>query len=144
MKTSLALAACLTLAASSYAQIATVTALVGTVTDSSGRAIVGAKITATETATGDKYSAATNQDGNYRIDFVRVGTYEVAAEYTGFKAMRHTGSEVTINQIVRNDFQLAPGSVTESITVEASRSCSAPTTPRSPPRSPPNRSPTCP
>ena len=33
--------------------------------------------------------------------------------------MQHTGSIVNINQIVRNDFTLSPGSVTESITVEA-------------------------
>src|ERR1043166_8007989 len=79
-----------------------------------------AKITATETSTQDRYSAITNQDGNYRIDFVRVGVYNISAEFSGFKTMRHTGSEVNINQIVRNDFVLAPGAVTESITVEAS------------------------
>ena len=66
---------------SSYAQIATITSLVGTVSDSSGKAIAGAKITAVDTATLDKYNAVTNQDGNYRIDFVRVGTYDVTAEY---------------------------------------------------------------
>jgi Carboxypeptidase regulatory-like domain/TonB-dependent Receptor Plug Domain len=120
MKTPFAAVLCGLFAVTSFAQIATVTALVGTVTDSSGRAIVGAKITATESSTQDKYSTLTNQDGNYRIDFVRVGKYDVSAEYTGFKTIRHTGSEVTINQIVRNDFQLPPGSLTESITVEAS------------------------
>src|SRR5690242_6138761 len=108
-------AALLMLAASAYAQIAATTALVGNVTDSSGRAIVGAKITAIDTATQDKYNTVTNQDGNYRIDFVRVGTYDVAAEYTGFRLMRHAGSVVAINQIVRNDFMLSPGTVNESI-----------------------------
>jgi hypothetical protein len=111
---------CGLVASAAYSQIATVTALVGTVTDSNGGAIVNAKITAVDTATQDKYNAVTNQDGNYRIDFVKVGTYDVTAEFPGFKTMRHTGSEVTINQIVRNDFQLAPGAVNESITVEAS------------------------
>ena len=106
--------------ASAFGQIATVTSLVGTVTDSSGKTVVGAKISATETSTQDKYSAVTNQDGNYRIDFVRVGTYDVTAEFPGFKTMRHAGSEVSINQVVRNDFMLSPGAVTESITVEAS------------------------
>src|SRR4051794_38595080 len=97
---------CWLFAAGAYAQIATVTSLVGTVSDSSGKAIAGARITATEVATQDKYSATTNDDGNYRIDFVRVGTYDVAAEYAGFKTLRHTGSVVNINQIVRNDFAL--------------------------------------
>src|SRR5437667_11424379 len=119
MRKLIAFAGCWLFAVSSYGQIATVTSLVGTVSDSSGRAIAGAKITATETATQDKYSAVTNQDGNYRIDFVRVGTYDITAEYTGFKTVRHAGSVVNLNQIVRNDFTLAPGAVTESITVEA-------------------------
>src|SRR5258708_15053439 len=102
-------------------QIATTTALVGTVTDSSGSAVVGAKITATEAATQGKYTAVTNQDGNYRIDFVRVGTYDVTGEYPGFKTMRQAGSVVEINQVVRNDFVLSPGAVTESITVESTK-----------------------
>src|SRR4051794_39721995 len=119
MKKSVALAAYLTLLASSYAQIATITSLVGAVSDSSGKAIAGAKITAIDTATLDRYNAVTNQDGNYRIDFVRVGTYDVTAEYAGFSSLKHTGSIVEINQVVRNDFSLSPGSVQESITVEA-------------------------
>jgi hypothetical protein len=72
------------LAGSSYAQIATTTSLVGTVSDSSGKVIAGAKITAVNAETLDTYSTLSNQDGNYRIDFVRVGTYDVAAEYPGF------------------------------------------------------------
>ena len=112
-------AACLTMAICAYGQIATITSLVGTVSDSSGKAIAGAKITAIDTATLDQYNAVTNQDGNYRIDFVRVGTYDVTAEYPGFSRVKHAGSIVSINQIVRNDFTLSPGSVQESITVEA-------------------------
>ena len=107
------------LAASSYAQIATTTSLVGTVSDSSGKVIAGAKITAVNSETLDTYNAVTNQDGNYRIDFVRVGTYNVACEFAGFARLQHTGSIVTINQIVRNDFTLHPGAVTESVSVEA-------------------------
>ena len=92
-----------------YAQIATTTSLVGTVSDSSGKVIAGAKITAVNAETLDTYNAVTNQDGNYRIDFVRVGTYNVSAEFAGFTRLQHTGSVVTINQIVRNDFTLPSG-----------------------------------
>src|SRR3954447_16029491 len=91
MRKSFVLTALLALAASSYAQIATITALVGTVSDSSGRAIAGAKVTAVESGTLDKYTAVTNTDGNYRVEFVKVGTYDVTVEYPGFKAMKHTG-----------------------------------------------------
>src|SRR5260370_33747323 len=120
MKTHLELVvAALAVAITVYGQIATTTSSVGTVSDSSGRAIAGAKITAIDTATRDNYSVVTNQDGNYRIDFVRVGEYDVSAEYPGFARLKHSGSIVNINQVVRNDFTLSPGSVQESITVEA-------------------------
>ena len=81
-------------------------------------AIAGAKITAVDTATSDSYSVLTNQDGNYRIDFVRRNLRRFR-RFPGFAAVKHLGSIVTINQIVRNDFSLKPGSVQESITVEA-------------------------
>src|SRR4051812_43971764 len=109
MKKAFAFVAYLVLVIGVYAQIATITSLVGTVSDSSGKSIAGAKITAVDAATLDRYTAVTNQDGNYRIDFVRVGTYDVSAEYPGFAGVRHSGSVVTINQIVRNDFALSPG-----------------------------------
>ena len=113
------LACFLALLSAAYAQIATTTSLVGTVSDSSGKIIAGAKITAVNAETLDTYNAITNQDGNYRIDFIRVGTYNVSAEFAGFNRLQHTGSVVTINQIVRNDFALHPGSVQESVSVEA-------------------------
>lgn len=119
MKRLFTLFACCALTGISYAQIATTTSLVGAVSDSSGKVVAGAKITAINAETLDTYSAVTNQDGNYRIDFVRVGTYNVAAEYPGFTRLQHTGSIVSINQIVRNDFTLHPGSVQESVSVEA-------------------------
>jgi hypothetical protein len=110
---------CMAIAAMSFAQLATTTALVGTVTDSTGKVIAGAKITAVNEGTKDTYNTTTNEDGNYRIDFVRVGIYTVTAEHAGFARVQNTGSEVTINQIVRNDFRLKVGSVQESVTVEA-------------------------
>ncbi len=114
-----AILACLAVSVSASAQLATRTSLVGTVEDSSGKVIVGAKITAVNAATLDTYTTTTNQDGNYRIDFIRIGTYSVAAEYAGFSRSQRTGSEVSVNQTVRNDFTLAPGTVADSVTVEA-------------------------
>ena len=118
MKALLAALAGLAIAGSCFAQLATRTSLVGTVQDSSGKVIVGAKITAVNAATLDTYNTTTNQDGNYRIDFVRVGTYKVTAEFPGFSRAQVNESEVSINQTVRNDFSLTPGAVTDSITVE--------------------------
>jgi hypothetical protein len=40
-----------------YAQLATTTALVGTITDASGKTVPGAKVTAVNTGTHDTYTA---------------------------------------------------------------------------------------
>jgi len=102
-----------------HAQLATTTSLVGTVSDSSGKVIPGAKVTATETRTLDKYNATTNDQGNYTFEFVRVGVYSVAVEQTGFQRVTKTGIVVDIDQTVRTDITLPVGAVSQSVTVEA-------------------------
>jgi len=102
-----------------HAQLATTTSLVGTVTDSSGKLIPGAKVTATETRTLDKYAATTNGQGNYTFEFVRVGVYNITVEQSGFQRVTETGIVVDINQTVRTDITLRAGAVSQSVTVEA-------------------------
>jgi Carboxypeptidase regulatory-like domain len=114
---SLCLAAFFAIAA--HAQLATTTSLVGTVTDSSGKLIPNARVTATETRTLDKYNTTTNEQGNYTFEFVRVGVYSVAVEQAGFQKVTKTGITVDVDQTVRTDFSLRVGAVTESVTVEA-------------------------
>src|SRR4051812_5405351 len=107
------------LAICACAQIATTTSLVGTITDSSGNVIQNAKVTAVETGTADKYTGATNGQGYYSFDFVRVGTYNITAESAGFQTVTKTGVQVSINQTVRTDLMLSVGAVSQSVTVEA-------------------------
>src|SRR5277367_2443234 len=104
---------------SALAQLATTTSLVGTVTDSSGKLIPGAKVTATETRTLDKYNATTNEQGNYTFEFVRVGVYSITVEQAGFQKVTKVGIIVDINQTVRTDVTLPVGAVNQSVTVEA-------------------------
>jgi hypothetical protein len=106
-------------AIAAHAQLATTTSLVGTVTDSSGKTIAGANVTAIETGTLDKYNGTTNEQGNYTFEFVRVGVYNVSVEQTGFQKVTKTGVIVDINQTVRTDFTLPVGAVSQSVTVEA-------------------------
>lgn len=106
-------------AISAYAQLATTTSLVGTVTDSTGKVIPGAKVTATETRTHDQYNTTTNGQGNYTFEFVRVGVYSITVELTGFQKITKTGIIVDIDQTVRTDIALAVGAVSQSVTVEA-------------------------
>lgn len=105
--------------ASIVAQIATTTSLVGTVTDSSGQVVEGAKVTAVETGTADTHIATTNGQGYYSIDFVRVGTYKITAERPGFQKVIKTGVVVEINQVVRTDITLSVGTVNQTVEVQA-------------------------
>ena len=107
------------LMAGAYAQLATTTALVGTVTDSSGQVIPTAKITAVNTGTGDTYTATTTDQGYYNIQFVHTGTYTLTVEKSGFEKLQKTNIIVENNQIVRNDITLTVGSISQSVTIQA-------------------------
>jgi hypothetical protein len=109
----------LILATSAWAQLASQTALVGTVTDSGNLVVPGAQVIAVNTGTKDTYEAATNSDGYYNIQFVRAGTYEITISLSGFQTFKASGVEVGNNQVVRTNAVLKVGGLTESVNVEA-------------------------
>src|SRR5437868_864386 len=101
----------------SCGQVANNTSLVGTVTDASGLAVSGAKVTAVNVATNDLYSATTNEEGSYSITFIREGTYTITVEHNGFTKSVQQGILVENNHTVRTDVSLRVGSVSEAVTV---------------------------
>src|SRR5579872_1001356 len=105
-----------------YAQLATTTALVGTVTDASGNTAPNATVSAVNTGTRDTYTAVTNEQGYYNIQFVAIGDYDIAVTLPGFQVTKVTGIHVDINQVVRTDVGLKVGNVVESVTVQATAS----------------------
>ena len=60
------------------------TAIIGTVTDSSGAVIGGATVTATATATGQAKSAVTAANGEYSITYLIPGSYDLKVSANGF------------------------------------------------------------
>jgi hypothetical protein len=108
------------LATLTEAQVANNTALVGTVVDSSGSAVVGAKVTAVEESTGVAYPGTTNGQGYYSIKFIPPGTYDVSVDQASFSKVTKTGTIVPIDQAVRTDFSLKAGSEAQTVTVSAS------------------------
>ncbi len=105
---------------SAFAQLASQTALVGTVTDSGGLAVPGAQVVAVNVGTKDTYETVTGEDGNYNIQFVRTGKYEITVSLAGFQSFKATGVQVATNQVVRTNAVLQVGAVTESVNVTAS------------------------
>ena len=65
--------------------------IAGTVLDSSGGAVTGASVTATDTSTNTVYTATTGPTGGYRLFDLRVSTYNVSVSATGFKKVEKTG-----------------------------------------------------
>src|SRR5213594_1124559 len=97
------------LTTSAWAQLASQTALVGTVTDSGGLVVPGAQVVAVNVGTKDTYQAITNAEGYYHIQFVRPGRYEITVTTSGFGPFKATGVEVATNQVVRTNATLQVG-----------------------------------
>ncbi|HEV2195093.1 MAG TPA: TonB-dependent receptor [Candidatus Acidoferrum sp.] len=93
--------------------------LVGTITDSTGAAISGAKITLTEQNQNVSRSTTTNDSGFYSFPDLPPGIYKISAEKTGFKTLVRANLEVSVSSTPHVDLELQPGSVSETITVEA-------------------------
>ena len=104
-------------AADASAQLASQTALVGTVTDSAGLVVPGAQVVAVNVGTQDTYEATTNTAGYYNIQFVRTGRYTISVAVQGFQTFKAVGVDVGNNQVVRTNIVLQVGGVNESITV---------------------------
>ena len=94
-------------------------AFLGTITDSTGAAVSGAKVTITEQNQNVSRSATTNDSGFYSFPDVPPGVYKVTAEKTGFKTVVRANVELSVSTTAHVDLTLQPGSVNETITVEA-------------------------
>lgn len=95
-----------------YAQEATFT---GTVTDSTGGVLPGATVTAVHEASGNVFTAVTDDRGEFRLP-VRVGTYRITTELSGFTTVNRS-LQILIGQNVEVNVQMAPSTVQETVTV---------------------------
>jgi len=86
--------------------------ITGQVVDPSGAVVVGAKVTAENTATSVPTMAKTNASGAYTIRFLPTGTYTVTIDATGFTTEKFQVFTLDINQTVKLDAKLTIGSST--------------------------------
>jgi Carboxypeptidase regulatory-like domain len=101
---------------SAFAQTAQLT---GTVADKSGALVPGAKVTATNVATGVARSNVTNTSGNYLITALLPGDYKITTEAPGFKQVNEGPVTFAVDQVARIDFALDVGDAKESVSVSA-------------------------
>src|ERR1051326_5480506 len=106
----------LLLAATAFAQ--TTASIQGTVTDQSGAAVVGAKITVT--GTGIERSTQSNSFGAYEVPALPPGNYSIRVEKGGFAVQQAPNVPVQVSQNSVQNFSLNVASTQEVVTVEAS------------------------
>ena len=98
------------------AQVATGTIL-GNVTDSSGGAVPGATVTATNVDTQTSRDTVTDESGQYALRLLPLGNYKVDVTLTGFKTFSQTGIVLEVGRNARIDAIIEPGNVAESVSV---------------------------
>jgi Carboxypeptidase regulatory-like domain len=91
--------------------------ITGLVTDATGATVGGARVTATNTETNEKREVETQVTGTYTIGPLRLGTYSVSVEKSGFKKELWSGIVLHAQDRVRADFKLSLGQVAETVSV---------------------------
>jgi hypothetical protein len=107
---------CLAPGATVFGQTAQIT---GRVSDQRDAVIQGAKVTVTNEGNGFKRETLSNDEGYFTVPSLQPGTYRIAIQKEGFKPVLQTGRVLQVNQVVRLDFTLQTGTVTEVLEVQS-------------------------
>jgi uncharacterized membrane protein len=86
----------------------------GTVTDKSGSAVSGAKVTVTSQTTGVSRDTVTDDAGHYAMNLLPVSVYTVRVEFQGFQSAESKDVKLQVDEQRELDFALSPASVSSS------------------------------
>lgn len=89
----------------------------GRVFDSSGAAIVGARVAAVHEATGTQRSTSTGVDGRYALTHLAIGEWSVKVTAPGFVAVELEDLALSIGQTIRRQFDLSPAGAADRLEV---------------------------
>lgn len=93
--------------------------LLGTVTDSSGGIVAGARVVSRNIETNEVREFSTDSSGNYQFNALPAGNYVVTVTANSFKQARVENLTLRVNSQLRADVALQVGTITESIDVQA-------------------------
>ena len=93
--------------------------LVGTVTDQSGAAVPGTRLTVTNIETGVSVNSAANDQGRFVAPYLLPGRYKLRIEQAGFKAFERGPFELRINDRLELNVMLEVGQLSDQVTVVA-------------------------
>src|SRR5437867_174968 len=91
--------------------------ILGSITDSSGAVIGGARVTVTDVERGTSRVLTTDEAGAYNAPSLLPGTYLIRAELTGFKSIERPNVVLEVGRELKIDITLEPGAVSETVTV---------------------------
>lgn len=91
--------------------------IIGTVSDSQGAVIVGARVVARNAGTGAATEVTTNESGLFVAPFLPIGRYQVTVSMQGFKGALRDGVELRVGDRIQLNFTLEVGAAAETITV---------------------------
>jgi hypothetical protein len=90
----------------------------GTVTDTIGSSLAGAKVILLNVGTGVEVTRQTNGEGLYIFDFVESGTYSVIVEVQGFKKFEQRNILVQNRGDITVNAKMEVGGVSEVVTIQ--------------------------
>ncbi len=91
--------------------------VLGTVTDPSGAAVSGAKVSVTSQTRNVTTQETSNESGNYTITHLSPDVYTLRVEATGFKTLETKGVIVSADTGTRVDYQFQVGGASETVEV---------------------------
>jgi Carboxypeptidase regulatory-like domain/TonB dependent receptor/TonB-dependent Receptor Plug Domain len=94
--------------------------LSGVVSDESGAAVAGAKVTIKNLATGDVREVGTNTDGLYSAPNLAPATYDVTVTATGFGPVTQKGLVLNVGGQQSLDIKMKVGQLAQEVEVNAS------------------------
>jgi hypothetical protein len=97
----------------------TTSTLLGRVTDTAGAAMVGTQVTATNKDTNLSRTTATNSQGEYRIELLPAGNYDLRVSAPGFKTTVESGIALQVSAEARVDVRMDLGEVSQTVRVSA-------------------------
>ena len=109
----------LSVTATSYGQYHVNGTITGTIADSSGAVVSGAKVTVADPATSVRQSTTTNQAGVYLFTDMPPASYTVTVTKEGFKTCQGTGVLLQASDTRTFSCPMQVGNVAETLTVQA-------------------------
>lgn len=92
-------------------------AITGMVTDPSGAAVAGAKVTATDLDRGSVFPTTTSSDGSYNLPRLPIGRYDLKIENAGFQTAVKHDIKLVLNQVADISVQMQLGNVSQTVEV---------------------------